>query len=374
MRLRSCAIAVLASVSFSPQFAVSLPRKPAREVIAFANRLKAAGVQTIACPKFVSSLKTGWSSSLSTSAKLVCLKKDDLAKGIKGQRKGMAPQPTTMAISGRYEAGTPFTPVVDEEGDVQTDPFVIGNVPAEITYRIANANFNTIVTISLVDLESGNTVERLQTIRGEHTEKSFAHNYPGTYYLKIQAEPDAREQLQPRFSVEVNFQAPEVIGPLSKADLSQSRIKTTQCPAVIVDLDGMRSYKMPRDAVCTARGIEEAGFSRAPLNLAHNILLEPFLERSSYSDEVTKPFRVSGPTSVVYSVEDPSEMKGQTTFELVNLTTGRRKELARVKGSIADTTTFINEPGDYFIRVKCNENKPKELGPINWSIAVSGGV
>jgi hypothetical protein len=374
MRSRSYLLSAFAATLLFPQAATSLPRKPSREVLAFANRLKAAGVETVACPKFVSSLKTGWSSSLPASAKLVCLKKNDLAKAFKGKRQAVTPQPATMILSGRYNAGTPFTPVVDGEGDVQTAPFVIGNVPAEITYRISNANYNTVVTMSLVNLESGATVERLQTIRGESADKSFAHNYPGTYYLKIQAEPDAREQLQPQFSVEVNFQPPEGVGPLSRADLSQSRIKTLPCPAVVVDIDGLKSYKLSSDVVCTARGVEEAGFTPAPVNLAQNIFIAATLERSSYSDEVTKPVRVSGPTTVVYSVQDPSELKGQTTFELVNLTTGRRKDLARVKGSISDTTTFINEPGDYFIRVKCNEYKPKELGPITWSILVNGGA
>jgi hypothetical protein len=374
MRSRSYLLTAFAATLLFPLAATSLPRKPSREVLAFAKRLKAAGVQTVACPKFVSSLNTGWSSSLPASAKLVCLKKNDLAKAFKGKRQTVTPQPAAMILSGRYNAGSPFTPVVDEEGDVQTAPFVIGNVPAEITYRIANANYDTLVTMSLIDLESGDTVQRLHTIRGERSEKSFAHNLPGTYYLKIQAEPDAQAQLQPQFSVSVNFQTPEGVGPLSRADLSRSGIKTIPCPAVVVDIDGLKSYKLPSDVVCTARGVEEAGFTPTPVNLAKNIFIEATLERSSYSDEVTKPFRVSGPTTVVYSVQDPSELEGDTTFELVNLTTGRRKELAQVRGSISDTTTFINEPGDYFIRVRCNERNPEELGPITWSILVNGGA
>jgi hypothetical protein len=224
----------------------------------------------------------------------------------------------------------------------------------------------------LYDADTGSMRQELYRVRGRG-DGSFAWNYPGRYYLKMQALPDAEAEVQPTFDISVDFVAPEAIGKISAADFKSGGVTLGACPSLIIDADGAKSYTPPKDVVCSSKDPEPAGVAAGAVNTKHNMFVRSELSESATGGYVSLPFRINKPTPFVYSVIDPSEFRGATTMYLINLSTNERTPLVRVRGSIAETTTYINQSGDYYLYIDTDPYQPEKKGDIDWSFSVVGG-
>ena len=211
------ASSVLLGVSSGAEAATTKPTPASKRLADGLTKKKK--MQVIACPTFMSSTKSGLASSVA-SPTTVCLKSGTVQGAYKGTR-GKPPQASKVILSGKFDAGSPFIPVVGQQGDVQTDPFVVKNAPALISYRVTEGTYRTLLRITLMDAETGMMRQVLYRVRGEG-EGNFAWNYPGSYYLKMQALPDPEAEVQPKFDISVEFVSPEIVGKISKNEFADS--------------------------------------------------------------------------------------------------------------------------------------------------------
>lgn len=335
----------------------------------YAQFLKKAGLVTTPCPKFISSLKSGLSTSVSVP-NAVCIASGNVktahAKNLK-----TLPVVSKMIVSGAFSRGVRFSPVVNQQGDVQTDAFTVANAPAVINYKVTNGTDKTMLEITIGDATTGRTLQTLYRVRGTG-EGSVGWNVPGKYFLRMQAQPDSQAMVQPSFSASVDFVAPTPVGRFTSADFVRGKLKINKCPSQMVSVDGNKSYLFSTDLVCTDKSPEAVGLEATPVNHAFNTFMGRELDEYGTGTFTSIPFRVTRPVKVVYSVSDPSGYSGNTRIKLFEYVSGREKELANVVGSIDNTTTFINQPGDYYIGIITNPYNERENGDIDWSFSLVG--
>lgn len=341
------------------------------------STLEKSGVIMTSCPKYMVGLNTGRLTPFLPTASaehLFCIRSGNVGAAY-SKKPEKAPKFAPMILNGKYDRGTPFPPIEDQEGDVQTEPFTVANAPAIIRYSVSDASLGTEFTIKLLEASTGRVLETLYRVKGER-DGHFAWNYPGKYYLRLQAKPDSGEkdpdfQGQPKFSVSVEFSVPEPGEAVTAAELREVGVKTVPCPTQLFDSLSRTLFKIPAKGIaCARKGTEEAEFVPAPINTTHNLFLKGGLEVEDSGDYVSLPVRVLGPTPFTYSVDDPTSVSGKLRINLINLTTGRSYNLVSVTGSISSTTTSINIPGDYFFFVKTSPRRPAEHGDISWSFSI----
>jgi hypothetical protein len=190
----------------------------------------------------------------------------------------------------------------------------------------------------------------------------------------MQALPDAEAEVQPTFDISVEFVVPEVTGKIASSEFKAAEVAVTACPTQIIDADGFKSYIPTKDVLCSAKNPEAAGVAAGAINTKHNIFVRSELSEAADGGYVSLPFRIKKPTPFVYSIADPTDFRGGTTMYLVNLTTNVRIPFVRVRGSIAETTTYINQPGDYYLHIDTSPYQPQKNGDIEWSFSVAGGM
>lgn len=334
------------------------------------SRFKKLGLKEVACPKYVTHLKSGLSTSISKPHSVCASQIGRAAKGItKYYQKG------TFALSGNDKPGIPFAPVIKQEGDVQTVPFEVQNYPAIISWSVSNANLRSQFTISVVDAATGKNRHVFYRVRGEGADE-LVWNIPGRYYLKLQAYGDAREDLQPIFSVAIEYLERYEGDRIAKEDLKWAGVKTKACPKYLFDTRSDKYYSLAGYACSQGGDLEGAGFTPAPYSPALEFFMVQEIDWSGAGGNFSLPFRISGPTTLLYSVEDPAEgtgRQGTTTIDLIDLTTGKSVDrLVHVRGTIQGTYTSINIPGDYYFNVSTNPVNPEELGDIEWSLELFG--
>lgn len=336
------------------------------------------GISTVKCPAFAGNPSSGLSTSVLryevmkkrnlTELKTLCVKRSKL-KEVKKAFSRLESQPLSM---NGFVTGTQFAPVVNQEGDVNTDPFQIINYPVIIYYSVDNATFSTEFSIDVIDLETERSKKSLLRGRGP-VEGRFAFNIPGEYYLKIRNKADPREQIQPVFTVWMEYMEPYEGFSFEKRDLKDAGIKMMKkCPGMI-DLAGQKLISPIKSLVCSkAIDLEEGGAQPAPLNPATQLLMATEIEWAEGGGSITLPFRISAPTALTYSVEDPTEGKGRFYLRLMDLATGKevKPTLAEVTGSIQETTTFINIPGDYYLFGDTRPYRAEENGDIFWTVSL----
>jgi hypothetical protein len=71
-----------------------------------------------------------------------------------------------MIVSGTFSRGVGFAPVVNRQGDVQTESFAIANNPAVFTYKVTSGTDKTMLVISVGDADTGRNIETLYRVRG----------------------------------------------------------------------------------------------------------------------------------------------------------------------------------------------------------------
>lgn len=337
-----------------------------------ASKLKSLGVKAVACPKQFGLLRSGLYDTTVPRHSL-CANGPSL-KSYKKLTKYITNK--SLLLSGKINSGFAFEPIFNQEGDVQTGIFQIVNMPAKIYWEVTNSDFKAQVLISVYDAETGKKKFQKVAVRGEGS-SHFAFNFPGSYFVRAQGYGHAPkgedgEEIQPMFSVSMEFMQPYENGPLTKADIKDSEVKTNACPGQLLDLDSGSLYKL-KGLTCTKRDtLEDAYFLHAPFNLARQVFMATEIFESEEGDYVSYPFRIVKPSLLRYSVQDPTGGKGSTTIEMVDMATGKAVYtiVKGVKGTIQGSVTSLNIPGDYYFFVDTSPSDPAENGDISWSLEI----
>lgn len=338
-----------------------------------ASKLKSAGVRTVACPKHFGLLRSGLFDA-SLPKHWVCANGASL-KSNKKLSKYITPK--TLLLDGRVNSGFAFDSVFNQEGDVQTGIFEVANMPAKIYWEVTNSDYKAQVQIAVYDAETGRKKYEKIAIRGEGS-SHFAFNFPGRYFVRVNGYGHAPkgedgEEIQPMFSVSMEFMYPYENGTLTSADLKDSEIKTSKCPSQLLDLDSGNLYKL-KGATCTKRdSLEDAYFLQAPFNLARQVFMATEIFEAEEGSYTSYPFRIIKPSLLRYSVQDPTGGKGKTSIYMMDMATGKAVYtiVKGVKGSIQGSTTSLNIPGDYFFMVETDPSDPEENGDISWSLEIT---
>lgn len=334
-------------------------------------RLKRLGLRVVSCPHFIAYGKTGLATSVLSNTSL-CIKSTNVKK-LKNKVSS-----AKLVIDGSQSSGAAFSPIVNSEGDVQTQPFRVSNYPAIISYQVSEANTRARFQITVMNAATGREVFRLLRLGGgtsQVIEGDIAFNNSGTYYLKINgygtsASRKATQELQPNYSVSMNFLESYTSYPVSRGDMRMAGMKSTTCPAYIIDTTSNKMYRVGSRFICSRSALArvlDAGFIHAPLNLGLTMFLARNPSNEGIGTQTGLPFRILRSTPLDYSVDDPSEGSGSTDIYLNNLVTSKTAaHLVSVTGNIQGTTTYINVPGDYFLRITTSPHSQATLGDIEW--------
>jgi hypothetical protein len=337
----------------------------------WATGLKKKGLSVVACPRYVANTRTGLFSGIN-QAQTLCVgpaSRDQLKKAVGGIKFKRFP------LDGRFDMGSAFSEVIEQEGDVQTNPCRIGNYPAIVHFQMLNdPSYKVSSTVGVRNFADNKTLYNFEHGRGNQDVES-AVNQQGDYYFKVNAYPDPKEPTQPLFQMTMEFMEPYEGYPVTAADMKDARMKPLACPSYLLDLNFGKVYPLAKNYVCTRRFDPiDAGFTPAPFNLGSGLFMSIDPDIDSYGDWTSLPFRISGPTPITYTVDDPADGKGEFNLYLMDLATGRRvTQLVNVRGSIANTTTFINTPGDYYFYARSDSYEPQENGDIQFTISFTSG-
>jgi hypothetical protein len=348
-----------------------------------------AGYKETQCPRHIANLKSGLLTSilLKDTACYVRAQNSvvvDSKKNNKKKKKPIKFQFVPFPLNGKLSLGRAFDKIEDQEGDVRTEPFVIGNFPAIISYAVKGPDEESSSNISnfklvVENVETGKLEYVLYRADGSVTGEFVVSN-PGSYILRAVAKGGNlgkdQGEFQPSFTVSIRFMAAYRGKKISPNLLREFGKNVVKCPEVIADRTSDNLVQINSDYRCfgnVARDdLESVGFVYAPYNFSRKLFLSKVVEYEGEGDHVWLPFRIERSTDITYSISDPAEGRGDTTFQLINLNENSKDlDQVEVSGSISNTLTKASIVGDYYIFVSTRPYQPKKNGDIEWSYTVN---
>jgi hypothetical protein len=329
--------------------------------------LKKAGVKLVACPKFVGHLRGGLFTGITPRTSL-CGSGFEKAKPLKKVLKKR-----TLPLHNGGAVGSAFTEIIDQQGDVQTEPFEVKNYPAIIRYEVRDGGDSSSFKIAVMNANTGKQELLLVRAKGQEVAGEISWNTPGRFYFRISASGGGRDGAQPVFSVNMDFMPPIEGFSVTERDLKEASIKTSACPKAILDAASGGMVSLGQGFVCTKSDLSDAGMTAAPFSVGTGLFMGTEIQLEGSGEATSVPFRISTPTAISYSVSDPSEGgKGSLKAYLIELKSGKRTEIISVKGSIDGATTSINIPGEYFLLVKPTSANVARSGELSYSLSLQG--
>ena len=333
-----------------------------------AATLKKAGANIVSCPLYIGHYHSGLFTSVLKKNSL-CMSNASIPTKARSLLKTYR-----FAIDGTASTGSGFPAIVNQEGDVQTQPFTITNYPAIISYAVEESDFQSQFQIAVVNADTGKTAQVFVRSRGS-VSGEVAWSIPGRFYLKMNAYGSNKTNLQPLYSASIRFIDRYTGLPVSTNDLKAAGVKTTSCPRYVLSTETGRAYQITTKFFCTSsksEKIESAGLTYAPLSLPITLFMVTDISMSGFGGTSSLPFRILSPAPLQYSVADPAEKgHGRFIIDLINPATGKQtSELVNTTGTIDGTTTSVNVSGDYYMYLVTQPYNPQTYGDMGWDISI----